>query len=217
MPLHIEIVQPRTALPIFARLYGGSEEDFKATTKQITAAWTVQDSDRDTLGAIGLRPSPAHGAEVVGGAFIGPKQCEAALELIRTAAGTHPVLYAYAETHRLPAEALEMAGLYSVGAYTRMTGPIPTTLPTVPDGFKIVPLSNITRPEDRLAAQQTHSDRIGHTHVPDDAGQPGFGGSDDRLGRLAYDALGIPAGICRASLKGEQVSVSTPGIGSALP
>jgi hypothetical protein len=107
-----------------------------------------------------------------------------------------------------------MAGLYPVGAYTRMTGPIPTTFSTLPEGFKIVPLFHITRPEDRLAAQRTYSDRIGHTHVPDDAGQPGFGGSNDALGRLAYDESGVPAGICRAWLHGQRVALGTPGIRS---
>ncbi len=150
----------------------------------------------------------------MGGAFIGLKQRGATLELIRTAAAAHPHLYAYAETHLLPAEVLEAAGLHQVGAYTRMTGRIPTSLPTVPDGFKIVPLSEVKQPQDRLAAQRTYSDRIGHTHVPDDAGQPGFGRSNDTLGRLAYDASGIPAGICRASLHSDLLALGTPGIRS---
>ncbi len=212
MPLQIEIVQPRTALPVFARLYGCSEQDFETTSQQMTTAWIVQDSDRNALGAIGVRPSPAHGAEVMGGAFIGLKQHEAARELIQIAVATHPELYAYAEAHLLPAEALEAAGLHQVSAYTRMNGSIPKSLPTVPDGFKIVPLSQVSKPKDLLTAQRTYSDRIGHTHVPVDAAQPGFGGSNDTLGRLAYDVSGVPAGICRAWPNGQRVALGTPGI-----
>ncbi len=200
------------ALPTFARLYGCSEADFAATADQMTAAWILYDEGQEVLGAVGFRPSPAHGAEVVGGAFPGPAQHAAALALLAAALAAQPQLYAYAEAHLLPAEALEAAGLRPVSAYTRMCGPLPTALPAAPDGFRIVPLSEVDSVQDRLAAQETYSDMIGHTHVPDEASQPDFGGSDDTLGRVAYDAAGAPAGICRVWLDGNLAKIGSPGV-----
>ena len=205
-------VQPSVALPTFARLYGCSEQDFAATADQMTAAWVLHDERQEALGAIGLRPSPAHGAEVMGGAFPGPAQHAAALTLLGAALAAQPQLYAHAETHLLPAEVLEAAGLRPVSAYTRMSGPLPTLLPTVPEGFRIVPLSGVDSLQDRLAAQETYSDLIGHTPVTHEALQPNFGGSDDALGRVAYDAAGAPAGICRVWLQGFVAKIGSPGV-----
>ena len=205
-------VQPSAALPTFARLYGCSEQDFAATTSQMTAAWVVHDGNQEALGAIMLRPSPAHGAEVMGGAFPGPAQHAAALALLSAALAIQPQLYAYAEAHLLPAGVLEAAGLRPVSAYTRMSGPLPAALPTVPNGLRIVPLSEVDSLQDRLAAQQTYSDLIGHTPVTAEASQPDLGGSDDTLGRLAYDAAGMPAGICRVWLEGDMAKIGSPGV-----
>ncbi|QLG09598.1 hypothetical protein HLB42_01590 [Deinococcus sp. D7000] len=207
---------PSEILPILAGLYGGNEQDFAPMLPQLKAAWMVRDSTGKTAGAVGLRPSPAHGMEVMGGAFPGPEQDAAALALMMAAQAFHPHLYAYAEAHLLPAEALKPAGLRRAGAYTRMTGPVPALFPTVPEGFRIMPLSEVRSPHDRLTAQRTHSDRLGHTHVPDEAGQPDFGGSDDRLGRLACDVSGAPAGLCRAWLDGETLALGTPGVRADL-
>lgn len=205
-------VSPQIALPTFAHLYGCSEQDFAATANQMTAAWVLQDEHQEALGAIGLKSSPAHGAEVMGGTFPGPAQHAAALALLAAALAAQPQLYAYAETHLLPAEVLEAAGLRPVSAYTRMSGPLPAVLPTVPEGFRIVPLSEVESLQDRLAAQQTYSDLIGHTPVTDEAMQPNFGGSDDALGRVAYDAAGAPAGICRVWLEGDLAKIGSPGV-----
>ncbi|OLV18153.1 hypothetical protein BOO71_0006670 [Deinococcus marmoris] len=93
-----------------------------------------------------------------------------------------------------------------------MTGPLPTQLPDVPEGLSLVPLSEARSSQDRLAAQRLYSDRIGHSHVPDEAAQPDFLGSDDTLGRLAYDAFGDPAGLCRAWLEGDKLALGTPSV-----
>ena len=204
-------VSPLSALPTFARLYGCSEADFAQTAEQMTTAWILQ-SGQETLGALGLRPSPAHGAEVVGGALVGPFQTEAAVALLTAARKAQPTLYAYGEAHLLPAEALEASGLRVVGAYTRMAGPPPTQLPDAPGGFLIVSLSEVDSLPDRLLAQQSYSDLIGHTHVTAESVQPGAGGSDDRLSRLAYDAAGVPAGICRVRLEGDLANIGSPGV-----
>lgn len=202
------------ALPTFARLYGCGEQDFAATADQMTAAWVLHDEHQEALGAIGLRPSPAHGAEVMDGAFPGPAQHVAALALLGAVLAAQPQLYAYAETHLLPTEVLEAAGLRRVSAYTRMSGPLPAALPTVPEGFCIVPLSDVESLQDRLAAQQTYSDLIGHTPVTDEALQSNVGGSDDALGRMAYNAAGVPAGICRVWLQGDLAKIGSPGVRS---
>ena len=146
-------VQPSAILPTFALRYGCSEQDFAATVDQMTAAWFLHDERQEALGATRLRPSPAHGAEVMGGAFPGPSSTPAALALLGAILAAQPQLYTYAETHLLPAEVLEAAGLRRVSAHTRMSGPLPAALPTVPEGFHIVPLLDVESLQDRLAAQ----------------------------------------------------------------
>jgi GNAT superfamily N-acetyltransferase len=204
-------VQPLEALPVFARLYGLSEQDTLAMTAQMTFAWVAQNQDSEILGAIGLRPSPAHGSEVMGGAFAGSEQQQAATTLIQAALAVQPRLYAYAEVQFLPAEALNVAGLDPVSAYTRMVGPLPIVLPEVSNGFSVARWSEANL-EDRLAAQSSYSDRIGHTHVTAEAVALGLNDTDDALSRIAYDASGKPAGVCRASLNGEALSLGTPGV-----
>ncbi|MDB5045947.1 MAG: hypothetical protein JWQ08_1997 [Deinococcus sp.] len=204
-------VQPLEALPVFARLYGLSEQDTLAMTAQMTFAWVAQNQEGEMLGALGLRPSPAHGSEVMGGAFAGSEQRQAATTLIQAALAVQPRLYAYAEVQFLPAEALNVAGLAPVSAYTRMVGPLPIVLPNVPNGCTLVRWSEAEL-EDRLAAQRTYSDRIVHIHVTAEDVELGLNDTDDALSRIAYDASGKAAGVCRASLDGETLGLGTPGV-----
>lgn len=212
MTFQVVRAHPGEISPVLAKLYQASEQDLAGTLSQLTAAWLVQDVDGEIAGAIGLRPSPAHGAEVMGGTFPGVGQEEATLALLKAAQTSQPHLYAYAELGLLPRAALEAAGLRHVGAYTRMTGPLPTQWPDVPEGLSLVPLSEARSWQDRLTAQRLYSDRIGHSHVPDEAVQPDFLGSDDTLGRLAYDTSGNPAGLCRAWLEGDKLALGTPSV-----
>ncbi len=200
------------ALPVLARRYGCTEQDLGDLAKELSQVWVVRDGSHATLGALGLRPSPAHGAELVGGAFPGPVQQEAATTLIRAALAEHPRLYAYAEAHLLPGSSLETVGLVPVAAYLRMSGPLPVLAPEVPAGYSIVALSEVGDMVLRRAAQQTYSDRIGHTYVTSASTEPNAGGSDDALSRIAFNALGEAVGICRAALSGEQISFGTPGV-----
>ena len=203
------------ALPILARLYGSDEADFAGVGAQLTHAWLLREGEA-VLGATGLRHSPAHGAEVMGGAFPGATQTAAALALLRAALAAQPRLYAYAQAHLLPAEALEAAGLRAVSAYTCMTGPLPAALPAVPEGFRIVPLSEVQSLQDRLAAQETYSDMIGHTLVAPEFVLPGAGGCDEGLSQLAYDPSGTAASLCRVWRDGGEVACTTPGVRPAL-
>jgi hypothetical protein len=212
MPLQITRTQPTTALPIFAQLYGCSEQDFRVPIMQMTDLWLVQNAEQEVLGVLGLRPSPAHGAELMGGAFPGPNQHEAAQALLQAAVSAQPRLYGYAESDFLPEAALAAAGLHSVSAYTRMVGSLPELSPAVPEGFSIVPLKQVHDVGDRLIAQRTYSHRIGHTPVPDEAAQPDFAGTDDRLSRVAYSVNGVSVGICRVALTETQAALGTPGV-----
>ncbi|MGY2894951.1 hypothetical protein [Deinococcus sp. UYEF24] len=212
MPFVSTAVSIAAALPVLARLYGCAEQNLGDLAKELSQVWVVRDGRHTTLGALGLRPSPANGAELVGGAFPGPAQQEAATTLIRVALAAQPRLYAYAEAHLLPASSLEEAGLVAVAAYLRMSGPLPALPPEVPDGCSIVALSEVGDRALRLAAQQTYSDRIGHTNVTPTATEPNAGGSDDTLSQIAFNALGEAVGICRAMLSGEQLSFGTPGV-----
>ncbi len=212
MPLVPVSGLPREALPVLARLYGCGESDLADLVGGLTGLWLLRDEHGASLGALGLRPSPAHGAELVGGAFPGPAQQEAATMLIRAALAAQPRLYAYAEAHLLPCSSLEIAGLVPVAAYLRRSGPLPVLAPEIPDGYTVVAMSEITDTALRLAAQRTYSDRIGHTHVTPASAEPNAGGSDDTLSRIAFNSSGEAVGLCRATLSGEQVSFGTPGI-----
>lgn len=216
MSFMVQAVSPQAALPTLARLYGASAADFADTARQLTDAWLAQDDHAEPLGALALRSSPAHGAEVLGGALPGPAQQAAALVLLRAALDAQPRLYAYAEAHLWPAAALVAAGLREVSAYARLTGPVPRSLAglvaSVPAGVRIVPLSQVGSLDEQLAAQRYYSDRIGHTAVTPEGVQELIAVTDAGLGRLAYDAAGLPAGLCRVSLDGLAASLGSPAI-----
>lgn len=183
-----------------------------ALSGQLAAAYLVEDEQGNVVGALGLRPTPKHGAELVGGAFPGAVQHEAVTTLLQAALSEQPRLYAYAEGHLLPEAALQEAGLRWAGAFTRLVGPLPDGAAQVPSGYHILPLAAVPSREARLAAQAMYSDRIGHTQVPPEVADTDFGGSDDRLSRIALDETGNPSGICRVWLNGEEASLGTPGV-----
>lgn len=212
--LRLTQVTPVEVLPTFGKLYGCEPEQFHALTDQFDAAWTVS-GDSGILGALVLRRTPAHGAELMGGAFPSPQQMAAATALVQAALAVQPQLYAYAEDGFFPAAALAQVGLRPVNAYVRLVGQLPLGSPEIPDGFRVIPISQASG-EHRLAAQQTYSDRLGHTLVPPEVAAENFAGTDDALGRIAYDAHGLPAGICRAARTEEQVFLETPGVRADL-
>jgi hypothetical protein len=159
------------------------------TMKHLTGASVAKYESAEVMGALGFRLTPAHGEEVMGRAFPGPRQHEAALALLQNATTTHQQLYAYAETHLLPAEVLEAAGGCQASAYTRMAGAVPRMPPILSPDF---------------------------TLVLEEVGEPDFAGKDDALGWLAYDAEGRPAGLCSVSLDGVVAHLGTPGVQTDL-
>jgi hypothetical protein len=197
--------------PLLARLYGWSESDLAIVMPQLVAPCVVRDGET-ALGAAALRASPAHGFELLGGAFPGARHVECATLLIRAALQHHAQLYAYAEPHLFPAVALEANGLVETSAATQMTGLIPTEQPEVPAGYQVLSFTEITDRKTRIAAQRTYSHRIGHTAVPDAAGEKDFAGSDDSLNQIALDERGNAVGICRVWLNNDESVMGTPGI-----
>jgi hypothetical protein len=208
-------VSPLAALPTFARLYSSTELEMLPTTEQMSAAWSVGEPGVAPLGALGLRSTPAHGSEVMGGTLPGPNQTRAALALLQAALAAEPQLYAYAEDHLWPLEALQAAGLRPVGNYARLSGPVPGGELIVPDGFRLVPMAEASA-EDVLAAQTAFEHRIGHTHVTPEAVELITERNDLSLSRLAYDGAGQVAGLCWVQLYGGLAAVDAPAVRADL-
>lgn len=213
--MHLSPADPAHLIPTLGLLYGTPPGAMNELVASLTCAWTVRDTAGKVVGALGSRSATPAGTELVGGALPGEHQAEVARLLLRAALDHAPV-YAYAEAERLPAEALSAAGFREVSAYLRLSGLVPDERPVVPEGFRIVPLSEVTSLADRWAAQESYADQLGHTPTSEKAIMPNAGGSLDALGRLAYDPDGRPAGVCRATLDGEQASLGTPGVRTDL-
>ncbi|MBZ9712658.1 hypothetical protein [Deinococcus multiflagellatus] len=208
MPLRLDALPTDAALPLVGQVLGA---DLSALGPQLSGAWAVWSPGGALLGALALRPSPAHGQEVLGGAVAGVEQHEAARLLLGAAQATGP-LYAYADEALLPASALQALGWREVSAYAQLSGPLPGGLPCAPDGVTLLPLADLSSPSQRLAAQRTYADRIGHTFATEADVQPGAGGVNEDLSRVALASSSQPLGICRAWLDGHELAVGSPGV-----
>lgn len=212
MPVTVTPAQPLELLPLFATLYGAPEDDFRPVAAGLNGAWAARDRGGKLVGAVGLRPSPHQGAELMGGALPGPAQRETATALARTAQQTVGRTYAFAEPHLFPVEALEAAGYRVAGFYRLLCGPTPNGTAPTPDGARLLPLSAVPDLSIRVAGLATYQDRIGHhTPIPEHAGD-GAGGSDPALSLIALDANGDAAGLCVAGASGEQAHIGSPGV-----
>ncbi|GHF99782.1 hypothetical protein GCM10017783_09870 [Deinococcus piscis] len=213
MPFQICAAAPVSLLRPLAELYGCSEEDLSPTAPQLGAAWTARNSADELLGLLALRfSSPAYGAEVMGGVWTEQERGEVALALLRSALAEQPLLYAYADETHWPVQALSDAGLSPVSAYLQRSGPLPQLHLEIPTGFRLLPLSEVSDPADRWAAQEGYSDLIGHTHVTAEATAPNAAGSDDTLGCLAYSPQGTAVGVCRVWQEADGISLTTPAV-----
>lgn len=212
MPLTVTPAQPLELLPLFAALYGASEDDFRPVATGLTGAWTVRDGAGPLLGAVGLRPSPVHGAELMGGALPGLEQREAATALARTARQVVGRAYAFAEPHLFPAEALEAAGYRVAGFYRVLSGPTPTGVAQAPGELRLLHLSAVPDLSTRVAGLATYQDRIGHHTPVAEHAQDGAGGSDPALSLIALDADGQAAGLCMAGVSGGEAQIGSPGV-----
>ncbi|WP_084048084.1 hypothetical protein [Deinococcus hopiensis] len=212
MPVTVFPTRPADLPPLLAALYGAPEEAVAWMAGTLTGAWTAHDEDGEVQGAVGLRPSPAHGSELVGGALPGPEYLEAAAALAQTARGAAGRAYAFADGTLFPTRALEAAGFREVAAYRLLAGPTPTGTVPLPAGFQLLPLTEVLDPALRLDALATYEDRIGHHAVTPEAAAEGAGGFDGELSLLALDAQGQAAGICRAAVEDGYARIDAPGV-----
>lgn len=214
MPPGIEI---RTAsaselAPIFAALYGAAVEDVAWMAEASRAGFVAVNVAGEVLGAVGTRPSPQHGAELVGGVFPGPRRDEAALALVRAAQAEVGRVYVFAEGYLFPPEPLLAAGLREVGAYRRLSGRVPYRHVDPPAGVRLLPLAEVPDPETRLEALRTYEDRVGHHAVVPEAAADGAGGFDTHLSVIALDDTGRGVGLCRAAIENGEARLDAPGV-----
>jgi len=212
MPVTVSPAQPDDLPPVFAALYGAPPEAVAWMTDVLTGAWVVHGGEDEVLGAAGLRPSPAHGSELVGGALFGPWHLEAATALAREARQAAERVYAFGDGALFSPESLEAAGYREVAAYRLLAGPTPRGAAPVPEGLRLLPLAEVTDPALRLDALATSEDRIGHHAVTPEAAADGAGGFDPHLSLIALDARGQAAGICRAAPEDGYARIDAPGV-----
>lgn len=212
MPVTVSPALPADLPPLLATLYGAPEEAVAWMAETLTQAWTAHGDGGEVLGAVGLRPSPAHGSELVGGALPGADGLEAASALAQAARETAGRAYAFADGSLLSAEALRAAGFREVAAYRLLAGPTPTGQAPAPEGFRLLPLAEVPDPALRLDALAAYEDRIGHHAVSPQAAADGAGGFDSHLSLIALDAGGQAAGICRAAVEDGYARIDAPGV-----
>ncbi|WP_198170394.1 hypothetical protein [Deinococcus arboris] len=211
MALTVRSARPTEALSLLARLYGLSDEEVQPVVESLLYLCVAEDHG-ESLGVLGLRHPTNCGAEVMGGSLPGSDRHSVSLALLQHALERQPQLVAYGEEDFFSADTLHAAGFRVISAYTKASGPLPTKQVAVPDGYRLVPLSEVHDGHDRYRAQQAYMDQPGHTVTTTADVVPNVHGSDDRLGFLAYDAAGQPAGVVRAWLDKGELSVGNPGV-----
>ncbi|OLV18470.1 hypothetical protein [Deinococcus marmoris] len=214
MSFEIQALPPAELLPAFAALYGASQEDLTWMADACTAGFVALGDGEELLGAIGTRPSPQHGAELVGGVFPGPQRDQVALALIRAAHEAVGRVYVFAEGYLFPPEALLAAGLREVGAYRRLSGRVPYRHVDPPAGVQLLPLAGVLDAAARLKALRTYEDRVGHHAVTSGATADGAGGFDSHLSVIALNDTGRGLGVCRAAIEDGEARIDSPGVAS---
>ncbi len=212
--VEVRTVSPAELLPAFAGLYGAAPGDLAWMAEACDAGFVALNEREEVLGAVGTRPSPQHGAELVGGVFPGPRRDEVALALVRAAQAEVGRVYLFAEGYLFPPEVLLQAGLREVGAYRRLSGRVPYRHVDAPAGIQILPLAEVPDPGTRLEALRTYEDRVGHHAVTAEAAADGAGGFDSHLSVIALDELGRGVGVCRAAIDGGEGRLDAPGVAS---
>lgn len=210
--LRLVAAPPAKLRPVFAALYGAEAGELAWMTDTLSAAWVAVNGVGEALGAVGLRQSPAHGAEVMGGAVYGPEQRAVAAALAQVAREAGGRVYAFANEGLLPRAALDAAGYLEVGAYRMLAGPTPTPAAEAPAGVRLLPLADVPDVATRLDALSTYEDRIGHHRVVAAAAGEGAGGFDDRLSLIALNESGEGVGICRAAPEDLYARIDAPGV-----
>lgn len=197
---------------LLAGLYEAPEEAVTWMAGASVAAWVALNDEEVVLGAVGARPSPRHGAELVGGAFPGPTQHAAALALAHAAQAELGRVYAFAEPHLWPYEALLGAGWREVGAYRRLTGRMPLRHLDPPAEAVLHPLAAVQDLAVRMDALATFEDRVGHHAVLPEFAVDGAAGFDSHLSVIALDEQGRGIGLCRATIEDGLGRMDSPGV-----
>ena len=210
--MEVRAASPAELRPAFAALYGADPDDIAWMTEACTAGFVTLGPAGDVLGAVGTRPSPQHGAELVGGVFPSPARDEVALLLVRAAQVEVGRVYLFAEGYLFPPEILLEAGLREVGAYRRLSGRVPYRHVDPPAGVRLLPLAEVPDPGTRLQALRTYEDRVGHHAVTPEAATDGAGGFDAHLSVIALDDAGRAVGVCRAGIEDGEGRLDAPGV-----
>ena len=205
---------PADLLLVFAALYGAPAEDMTWLAGSLQTAWAVLDEDDGVRGAAGVRPSPAHGLELMGGALAGEPDEEEAVQtaLAQAAHRDAGKVYAFADGSLFTAAALAHAGFQEVGAYRLLAGPTPEETVPTPGGLTLRPLAEVPDLALRLDALASYEDRIGHHAVLPAAAEDGAGGYDNTMSLIALDEQGRACGICRAAAEEGYVRIDAPGV-----
>ncbi|MDV6375380.1 hypothetical protein [Deinococcus arenicola] len=214
MTLEVRSAAPAELLPTFAELYGAPAVDLAWMADACTIGFVALTDAGEVLGAVGTRPSPNYGAELVGGVFASSERDEAALALVRAAQTQVGRVYLFAEGYLFPPEALLAAGLREVGAYRRLSGRVPYRHVDPPAGIRLRSLADVPAAEARLQALRTYEDRIGHHAVAPEAAADGAGGFDSHFSVIALDEVGQGVGICRAAIEDGEGRLDAPGVAS---
>ncbi len=217
--VHVERLSGEGLTTALAALYDAPQEAIAWMADVCTAAWVafeVQSGEDGeprevVLGAAGTRPSPAHGAELLGGVFSGPLREGAALALADAARAEVGRAYVFADGHLFPPEPFLTLGWRETGAYRRLEGRVPYRHVTPPDGVTLRALAD-TPHAARLEALRTYEDRIGHHAVHEDAARDGAGDFDAHVSVIALDDQGRGIGVCRAAIEDGQGRVDAPGV-----
>lgn len=212
--LRVVPAPPAELLPVFAALYGAEPQDMTWLADTLRAAWAVLDEHGEVRGAAGVRPSPAHGLELMGGALAATPEEEEAVQTALAGAAHRDAgqVYAFADGHLFTAGALARAGFQEVGAYRLLAGPTPQETAPASGGLTLRPLAEVPDLALRLDALATYEDRIGHHAVSPAAAEDGAGGYDSALSLIALDEQGRACGICRAAAEEGYVRIDAPGV-----
>ncbi|GHF48657.1 GNAT superfamily N-acetyltransferase [Deinococcus metalli] len=210
--LAVTRVAPDALLPAFAALYGAPEEDMAWMVSACTAGWVAVDREDTLRAAVGARPSPQHGAELLGGAFPGEAGVPAALAVARAAHADVGAVYVFADGTLFPPAELVAAGFREVGSYRRLEGRVPYRHVSPPDDVTLRVLADVPDVAVRLEALGTHEDRVGHHAVQPSAALDGAGGFDSHLSAIAFDREGRGIGICRVAVEGGVGRMDSPGV-----
>ena len=119
-------------------------------------AWALLEPDGTWRGVAGLRPTPARGAELIGGVHATLDWTDDTAALVRAAHAEAGTVHVFADPDLWSLPGLERAGGLPVAEYHREVGWPPTDAPTWPEGFTCRTLEQHVNHADLLAGLRTY-------------------------------------------------------------